>query len=406
MAEIAAHADVEPAAARPPRLLALDALRGFDMFWILGADGLVQALRKVSDAAPVRILADQLEHKEWQGFGFYDLIFPLFVFIVGVSIVLSLGRVRERWRSAGVVRKILVRGLLLFLLGIIYSGGLRHGWQGIRLMGVLQRIALCYVAAALLFCAFRPRVLMGLCAGLLLGYWALLALVPIRDVSLDRASLTAWQQRSGGAPPEVLYGSTNTWVTGHYEAGHNLSDHLDFRFLPLRKYDGAYDPEGLLSTLPAIATCLLGVLAGLLMAAPEVETRRKVKALLVAGAAAVALGFLWGLALPVVKKIWTPSFVLVAGGWSALLLALFTYLVDLRGWRRWATPFVWIGMNPIALYLTRNFVDFNALANRLVGGEVKAAAGAGGDLLVTAVALALVVLLAWFLYRRRIFIRL
>jgi predicted acyltransferase len=386
--------------------MALDALRGFDMFWIIGADALVAALHKVSDAAPVRLAAAQLEHKDWEGFAFYDLIFPLFVFIVGVSIVLSLGKARPEGRRPAEVRRILLRGLLLFVLGLIYSGGIRRGWEGVRLLGVLQRIAICYVVAALLFRALRPRALVGICAGILLGYWALMAVVPIRDVSLDPDSLKAWKQQSGGAPPAELYQRTSTWVRGRYEPGRNLANHLDFRYLPLRKYDGAYDPEGLLSTLPAIVTCLLGVLAGLVLTRGDLDPRRKVRLLLVAGAAAVALGFLWGIPFPVIKKIWTSSYVLVAAGWSALLLALFYYLIEIREWRRWAIPLVWIGMNPIVIYLAHSFVDFQALASRLVGGPVKAALGAGGDLLVTTVALGLSIALVWFMYRRRIFVRL
>jgi predicted acyltransferase len=390
-----------------PRLLSLDALRGFDMFWIIGGDALVAALHKVSDARPVRLLAEQLDHKEWEGFAFYDLIFPLFVFIVGVSIVLSLGKLKKTSGTdrGRLVRKVLVRGLLLFVLGLVYSGGLRNGWAGVRIMGVLQRIAICYTVTALLFTFLRPRALLAIAVTILLGYWALLALVPIRDVALDRASLNAWKLESGGTPPQVLYDRTSTWVRGHYEDGHNLTNHLDFRFLPLRKYDGAYDPEGLLSALPAIVTCLLGVFAGLLLGRGDLDERRKLRLLLLAGAAGVALGFLWGLEFPVIKKIWTSSYVLVAGGWSTLLLAAFYYLVDIRGWRRWATPFVWIGMNPIAIYLARNFFDWGALANRLVGGPIKGAFGAGADLVVVATSLALLILLARFLYQRRIFIR-
>jgi predicted acyltransferase len=292
------------------------------------------------------------------------------------------------------------------VLGLIYSGGLRNGWAGVRIMGVLQRIAICYTATALLFTFLRPRTLVALAVATLLGYWALLAFVPIRDVSLDRGSLNAWKLESGGTPPQVLYDRTTTWVSGHYENGHNLTNHLDFRFLPLRKYDGAYDPEGLLSTLPAIVTCLLGVFAGLLLGRSDLDERRKLRLLLLAGAAGVALGFLWGVEFPVIKKIWTSSYVLVAAGWSTLLLAAFYYLVDIRGWRRWATPLVWIGMNPITIYLARNFFDWSALANRLVGGPIKGAFGAGGDLVVVATSLTLVILLARFLYRRRIFIRL
>jgi predicted acyltransferase len=394
----------QPTTAAPPseRLVSLDALRGFDMFWILGADGIVAALGKLSSSRWVQALADQMEHKEWEGFGFYDLIFPLFVFIAGVSIVLAMSKVRER---PGLWRPILVRGLLLFILGLIFSGGLRNGWSGVRIMGVLQRIAIAYTVAALLFWKLSTRLLAAACGVLLLGYWALLALVPVRDISLTTAPLAA-RQAATGLTARQLYDGTTTWVRGGTEQGRNLPNHLDFRYLPGRKYDGAYDPEGLLSTLPAIATCLLGVFAGLLLRRRDLDNQRKVYRLLAAGAAALLVGHLWSLGFPIIKQLWTSSYVLVAGGWSALLLAAFLQIVDVWGYRRWATPFVCIGMNPITLYMARRLIDFPSIAERFVGGPVKAAAGAWGPVLVSTVSLLLVLLLARFLYQRKIFLRL
>jgi predicted acyltransferase len=391
---------------RPPqRLLSLDALRGFDMFWIVGAEGLVAALEKISPNPVTRLLTSQLTHKEWAGFAFYDLIFPLFVFIVGVSIVFSLPKAIERHGRAGAFRRILLRGLLLFVAGLIYSDGIRRGWAGVRIMGVLQRIAICYTVAASLFCVLRGRALAAICAGLLVGYWALLTFVPVRDISLERAQL-ARQTAAQGATAEDLFSRTNTWVRGSYDAGHNVADHFDFRHLPGRKYDGAYDPEGILSTFPAIATCLLGVFAGLLLARPGMSDRRKVRVLLVAGALSVALGFLWGLQFPVVKKIWTSSFVLVAGGYSAILLGVFHQIIEVWRIRRWATPFVWIGSNALTAYLLDRFVAFPDIAERFVGGPIKGALGGYGELLVAIVALLLLMLILRFLYNRKIFIRL
>jgi predicted acyltransferase len=390
-----------PAPVPSERLVSLDALRGFDMFWIVGADGVVGGLGKLSSHPWVQALAAQMDHKEWEGFGFYDLIFPLFVFIAGVSIVLALSRVRER---PGLWRSIVVRGLLLFLMGLVFSGGIRNGWSGVRIMGVLQRIALAYTVAALLYWKLSPRALAAVCASLLLGYWALCALVPVRDISLTTGPLQA-REAATGLTARQLYDQTTTWVRGGTEQGRNLPNHIDFRYLPGRKYDGAYDPEGLLSTLPAIASCLLGVLAGLLLRRP-VENRRKVLWLLAAGVASLVAGHLWSLAFPIIKQLWTSSYVLVAAGWSALLLALFLEIVDVRGHRRWATPFVWIGMNPITLYMARRLVDFGAIAERFVGGPVKASAGAWGPVLVQTTALLLLLLLARFLYQRKIFLRL
>lgn len=404
--------------ASSPRLVSVDALRGFDMFWILGADSLVLALGAMSLSPTLRTLAAQLEHKDWAGFAFYDLIFPLFVFIVGVSTVFSLTTLVAREGRAAAVKRILRRSLLLLAFGIFYNGGVAHEWPDVRLVGVLPRIALAYAATGLLFVFLKPRALAAVTALLLIGYWALLSFVPIRNVQLERAALVARlpeaPRDADGFPAEEsvrqLFDRSTERVTGRFEPGLNLTNHLDYVWLPGRRYDRYYDPEGLLSTLPAIATCLLGIFAGLWLHRADVVEHRKAFVLAAAGALALALGWLWGLQFPVVKKLWTSSYVLVAGGWSLLLLAFFYYLVDVRKWQRWCRPFVWIGMNPITLYLLTAVVSFHAIASRLAGGDVRAwldthvAAGLGG-IVVTLVSLGLIVGLAGFLYRKKIFLR-
>lgn len=395
-----------------PRFLSVDALRGFDMFWILGADALVQALAGMTQNAPVAFVAGQLEHKDWAGFAFYDLIFPLFVFIVGVSLVFSLSGLVSREGPSAAVGRLFRRVVLLFLLGIFYNGGLANSWPDVRLAGVLQRMALTYGAAGLLFIYFRPRTLAIVVAILLAGYWALLTFVPIRDFRLDHATLSA---RLGTAKPTMTavraaFDATSARITGGYEPGLNLTNHLDFQFLPGSMYDHYYDPEGYLSTLPAIATCLLGVFAGRLLQRTDLGGSKKVLWLLGAGSLALAAGWAWHQQFPVVKKLWTSSFVLVAGGWSAVLLGCFYYLVDVRQWRGWCQPFVWIGINPITLYLLSSVLNFGEVASRLVGGSVAAwlnthvGAGAGG-FVNALVGLGLVFLLAGFLHHRKVFIR-
>jgi predicted acyltransferase len=408
-------ASPSPAASSPPssgRLVALDALRGFDMFWILGADALVQAFSEVNGSAVARFFAGQLDHRAWAGFTFYDLIFPLFVFISGASLVYSLSRQIEQHGRAAAAKRVLVRGTLIFVIGIFYSGGFTSLWPDMRLLGVLQRIALAYTGAGLMFCFLRPRTLAAVCAGLLVGYWALLTFVPIRDIQLEKTALATRLGKAKPTPAEVqaAFDATTARVTGHYEPGYNLTNHLDFQYLPGRKYDTYYDPEGYLSTLPAIATCLLGVFAGRLMRRTDLEGSRKLRTLLIAGVAAVALGWLWHLQFPVAKKLWTSSFVLVAGGYSCLLLGVFYYVVDLRQWRGWCQPFIWIGMNPITLYLASNVIGFRRLALRFAGGDIKAwldaHAGAGtGQGLLAITGLALMFVLARFLHRRQIFLR-
>ena len=371
-------------AAAPDRLVSVDALRGFDMFWIIGAGALVKSLQAIGDNSVLRFVAGQLKHKEWEGFAFEDLIFPLFVFIVGMSVVFSVGRMVEREGKWAAHVRIVRRFLLLYLLGIFYYGGFEHHWPEIRLVGVLQRLALCYLFTALLFCHLRLRGLVAVCVALLAGYWAWLTFVPVPDV----------------VPPGA--GATTT-----FEMGKNWACYVDKLYLPGRRIygDGTWDPEGLLSTLPAIASCLLGVFAARLITEKSIPGSRKLLYLVVAGVVGVAVGFLWGLQFPVIKKIWTSSYVLVAGGYSCLLLAAFYLVVDMWKFRLWARPFLWIGSNALTIYLAANVFEFEDIAKRFVGGDVFTALGRYGELAVTTVSLGLVLLLARFLYKKKIFIR-
>ena len=404
-----------PAAAPTPtlRLMSLDALRGFDMFWILGADSLVYALNGLSDSAPTRFLATQLDHAEWQGFRFYDLIFPLFVFMMGVSTVFSLTNIIAREGRGAAVKRVLQRGVLLFLIGLIYSGGFTNPWPDMRLMGVLNRIALCYTFGGLLFIFCHVRALVSVASALLLGYWALLAKVPFPDVRPTGYTGVITKEAGFKTLADINLASTNL-IHGSYVQGVNLTDYLDQKYLPARKYDGTYDPEGLLSTLPAFVTGLLGIFAGLLLRNRTVPDNKKVLYLLGAGAASAALGWAWNLELPVIKKIWTSSYVLVAGGYSAMLLGAFFWIVDIKQWRAWCQPFVWIGMNPLTIYLTSNFLGglgFEKLARRLAGGPVKEfldahVAKGFGDLFIAAIGVLLFIWYARFLYQRKIFLRL
>jgi predicted acyltransferase len=359
------------------RLMSLDALRGFDMFWIVGAEEIVHALHKASPSGVVNFLTGQLTHKDWEGVAFYDLIFPLFVFIVGASLVFSLTKAIAESGKMAAVKRIFWRSLLLYLIGVFTYGGFAEGVERIRLLGVLQRIALCYFFAGLIFCTFRLRGMIVACVALLAGYWALMTFVPVPGVG-----------------------------AGNFQEGANLANYVDKQFLPLRKWDGDHDPEGLLSTLPAIATCLLGVFAGLLLKSKAMDEQKKVNWLVLAGIAGLALGFLWGLQFPVIKKIWTSSYVLVAAGYSCLFLAAFHQIIEIWNCRKWAMPFVWIGMNAITIYLAHNIIDFGKLADRLVGGPIKESFGNYGQVLVTIVVLAMTFLLVRFLYRRKLFLRL
>ena len=375
---------IPPDAATPPslplpaRIVSIDALRGFDMFWIIGADALVQGLRPLSESRWVHTLTDQLEHVAWEGFHFYDLIFPLFVFLMGAVAELSLRRQVEREGRGAAYRRLVRRTLLLYALGLFYYGGLSQdgGPEMFRWVGVLQRIAICYFFAGLVVLHASWRGLLSWLIVLLVGYGALLTLVPVPG-----------------------YGA------GVFEEGKNLANYIDQRFLPGFKWDGQWDPEGLLSTLGAIATALLGVIAGRLLQGERWSPWQKLGLLATVGLACLGLGWMWSLQLPVIKKIWTSSYVLVAGGWSFLLLSAFYLVIDVAHWQRWARPFVWIGMNCITIYMLANLVDFRDLVRRVIHHGTMDALAPYGQLIVSLLALLLAVGICYELYRHRIFLR-
>lgn len=389
------------AAAQTQRVVSVDALRGFNIFWILGADAVIWSLNEMlRDKGPVAsavggFLNTQMTHVAWEGFRFYDFIFPLFIFVTGVSIVLSLPRLVEREGKAQAYARIFRRALILYGLGLIFYGGISRHWGDVRLLGVLQRIALCYLFASILFLNFRARGIVVALVVLLAGYWALMTFVPVPGIG-----------------------------AGSFARDANLADWIDANYLPGWKWDLTRDPEGLLSTLPAIGTCLLGVLAGLLLADPRLQGGQKSLLLIVAGIALTSAGYLWGLQFPIVKVLWTSSFVLVAGGYSLILLGVWHQIIDVWGYQRWAVMFIWLGANAITLYFINNVTadqfairfagstvsTFELVATRFVGGDFaalldRAVTPNTGTFVVRALGLIFAILLARFLYRRRIFLR-
>ena len=378
--------DVAPAP-QSHRIASIDALRGFTIFWILGGDGVAWSLQQMSAgkgslvSAAGNFIGTQFEHVAWEGIRFYDFIFPLFIYVTGISIVLSLTRLVEREGKAKAHLRVLRRSLLLYVLGLLFYGGVSAKWPDIRLLGVLQRIALCYFFASLLFLNFRLRGMVVALVTLLVGYWALMTFVPVPGIG------------AGSFAPDA-----------------NLANWIDAHYLPGRLWDTTRDPEGLLSTLPAIGSCLLGVFSGMLLMDQRLTPQQKSLRLIGAGAVLVAAGYLWGLQFPVVKAIWTSSFVLVAGGYSMLLLGAMHQIVDVWQWRAWATAFVWIGANAITLYFLNNVASFERFATRLVGGDVgsfldRALTPGTGRLAAHALGLVLAIVLARFFYSRKIFLR-
>jgi predicted acyltransferase len=366
----------QPPSPTPQRLVSLDALRGFDMCMILGLagdGGVIQRLsqRFFPNTWLGRTIETQFEHVEWEGFHFEDLIFPLFLFLAGVAMTIALPKRLERDGRAKTFLHLAARALIIFLVGVIYSGGLSEGLDKVRWLGVLQRIGVASAVAGALSLVLQTRGLIVATVSLLAGYFLMLKFIPVPGFG-----------------------------AGDFTEGHNLADYIDKLWLPGRAYLGLdHDPEGFLSTLPAIATALLGILAGKGLQC-QASPSKKVLEFIVVGAALVSLGWLWEPYFPVIKKIWTSSFVLVAGGWSAILLGVFYGLIEGLNWKRLAIPFVWVGANPIFLYLVHGMGGFRRVTMAITGHPAK-------DWLwiVAVVEFALVLLAARWLYKQRVFIR-
>ncbi|MCF6312889.1 MAG: DUF5009 domain-containing protein [Verrucomicrobiales bacterium] len=377
--ELQTVSSVAPAK-KSPRLHSLDALRGFDMFWIMGGAGLIHALTSYFDWGWLHLINDQLHHVEWDGFSFYDMIFPLFLFIAGVAMPFSLTNRLERGEEKGkLTRHVIQRGLILVLLGIIYNNGLfQRTFEDIRFPSVLGRIGLAYMFAGLI--VLNTKMLGQLLSfiGLLLGYWAMLKWIPVPG---------------HGAGDLSMEGS--------------LVGYIDSHLIPGKLYRGVHDPEGLLATIPAIATALLGALTGIFLSPKSRQLQPWMKAvcLALAGIALLWIGKFWDPYFPINKNLWSSSFVVYVGGWSLIFLSVFYFVIDVLGFKKWAIFFTVIGLNPILIYMAPRFMDFNFTANAIFGGFANAFLG---DFKIVFMALAVLMvkwLLLFFLYRKKVFLK-
>jgi predicted acyltransferase len=322
------------------RLLSLDTFRGLT----------VAGMLLVNNPGTWSAIFPPLEHAEWHGWTPTDLIFPFFLFIVGITTELSLGARRARGDDQGaIVRQILRRGALIFLFGLLLNWSPFFQWgtvegianptfldrvvyrvEHLRIMGVLQRIGLAYTIAALLTLRTTLRQQVLLLAALLYGYWFAMTLLPVPGEGMIGANalhrpghtLDAWVDR-------VLLTPNHLWVGG----------------------GGLRDPEGLLSTIPAAATAMLGVLAGRWIGQRQRGIHERLSGLFAAGAIAMMLGLMWHWSFPINKSLWTSSYTLFTAGMASVALATVMWVVDVHGWRAWTKPFVVYGTNPMIAFL-------------------------------------------------------
>ena len=382
------------------RLMSLDALRGADMLFIMGFSGALIALCPLLGFAKDCWLATQMTHVAWHGIRQHDTIFPMFLFLAGVSWPFSLAGQLARGRSTWqIVRKILVRVFFLSLLGLMRSEAFwKFDFASVRYDSILAHIGVCWAVAALLSVfvkSFWKRL--AVVAALLVAQFLAFKLFAAPDAAALIASTDADTARRVAS--YAAYGTDNFSFTG------NIAGWIDRTYMPGRLSEVIFDADGLLAKVTGIAIAMCGVFAGELLRRQEASGWRKTFLLLGAGGVCMALSWAWSPWCVINKKLWTSSFSLAAVGYSLVALALFYCVIDVLRWRRWAFFFRVIGMNSITIYMLMYFVGFYAISRKVFAG-VASFGDAHWASLVYALGQVLIewLVLVW-LYRKGTFLR-
>lgn len=364
--------------AHSTRLLSLDALRGADMFFIVGGEALILTLAGLfPESGLMQALAAQMIHVDWNGFHFMDLIFPLFLFISGVTFPFSLSSQQKRGMTRRqIALRCVRRGLILVALGCVYNGILScTDFAHFRYASVLGRIGLAWMLASLINLWCSRKVCWAIVPAFLLGYWALLVAFP-----------------EPGMDPFSQEGS--------------LVGRIDRALLPGRLYLGNHDPEGWLGLIPSVVTAMLGIEAGRLLKARTMTEMRKVALMFGLGVLLIIIGEAWNFVMPINKNLWTSSFVMLTAGISFCLLAAFYLVIDVWGCRRLAFFPAVIGMNSITIYIASEAIDFGHTADFLFTGFVdNLFPEPFRPLVFTLCFIACWWTFLYFLYRQKIFLR-
>ena len=360
------------------RLYSLDALRGFDMFWIMGAEEIFNTAAKATDWPALNWISNQLTHPAWNGFHLYDLIFPMFLFMAGVATPFSVGRELEKGNDRKkVLFRVIRRGIILVILGIIYNNGLHlRPFSDIRFASVLGRIGIAYMFANIIFIYAKRNTQIIWFWALIIGYWLLLKFTsapgfPMGDLTMEG----------------------------------NFASYIDRNIVPGKLYLGIHDPEGLMSDIPAISTGLLGILTGTFIKTSTQDGTRKAGWMAVSGIGFIILALIWNFDFPINKNLWTSSFVCLVGGLSLLYFSLFYYIIDVLGYKRWAFFFKVIGMNSILIYISGRFINWEYANNGFFQwlGELSPAIWAPVVMAVCYMAVKWAFM--YFLYRKKVFLR-
>ena len=361
------------------RLLSLDALRGFDMLFIMGLSAWVVSLCDLLPSSGFAgWLSMQMEHVKWDGLSHHDTIFPLFLFIAGISFPFSIAKQRATGKTEKqILLKVIKRGIVLVLLGIVYNGFFKLEFESLRYASVLGRIGLAWMFSALLFMKFKTKPLVVIATIIMIGYWLLMWLVP-----------------SGDDP---------------YSFENNLAGTIDRMFLPGRLIygDNYFDPEGLLSTLPAIVTAMLGMFTGqfIRLSNDKVSENKKVIYMLAAAIILLIIGMLWSYVFPLNKMLWSSSFVCVVAAYSLFLFAAFYYIIDVKGYRRWTLFFRVVAMNSITIYLAQRIINFSLISKFFFDGLAGKFPEVWSNLINATGYIIVCWLFLYFLYKKNVFLK-
>lgn len=356
------------------RLQSLDVLRGFDMFWITGGGILATAISQITGA---EWLAHQMHHAEWAGFHFEDLIFPLFMFIAGVAIPFSIkAKIEKNVPKKRLALKALKRMFILIVLGILYNGTFQNGFADGRIASVLGQIGIGYFFASLIviyFHSFKSRIYW--LVGILVGFGIIQLLIPVPGVG------------AGVLTPDGC-----------------INGYIDQLFLPGRLHGGTFDPEGILCSLSATGITLMGTIAGNILRNRKTTDWQKIGYMAATGFGLIILALALSTFYPIIKKCWTSTFNMLAGGISFLLMALFFLIIDHWKFRGWAFYFRVIGMNSIFIYLFVRIIDMQFVTEFFFGWITKPM-GYAGQFLMLLFGLALIWGLLYYMYKKKIFLR-
>ena len=360
------------------RLYSLDALRGFDMFWIIGGDRLVNNLALATDHPFWKSFDEQLHHPYWNGFAAYDLIFPLFMFVAGVSVPYSVGRDLEKGKTKSrIITKVIMRGLLLIVLGMVYNNGLEiTPLEQFRFPSVLGKIGASYIFANVIYLYAGRRARAAWFAGSLIFYWILLKFT---------------------AAPGFPAGDLT-------EPG-NFMSYFDRTVLPGRLSRNIHDTVGLLNLITGTCTVLAGIITGVYLRNNSDTPNKKVLWFVAAGVLSILASLLWNIDFPINKNLWSSSFVLLTTGLSLLLLALFYFIIDVKGYKKWTLFFRVIGMNSILIYMSAKFINWEYTANGFFTWLVQTVGKPYDAAVLTACIILIEWLFLYFLYRKKVFLK-